>query len=190
MKVVSALLSGSLLLGGCAGGPPPFPDARDTVVRVVAKPDPHDPGEYMIRGSQVFVTRTNFDRGALAGRVVALAIRIDELVADRLRERRVGHAASDTPAQIALIPKARLVREGDTARLVCTLEAQYSVGGMADDFVHRVYSYAAPQPRKLVDGGDGWTDHEGAAFQAAVRSAFVNLTDAFVAEWQRETVAR
>jgi hypothetical protein len=190
LKLVAALLSGSLLLGACAGGPPPFPDARDTVVRVVARPDPRDPGEYMIRGSQVFVTRTNFDRGALAGREEALAIRIDEIVADRLRERRVGHAASDTPAQVALIPRARLLREGDTARLVCTLEAQYSVGGMADDFVHRVYSYAAPQPRKLVDAGDGWTDHEGAAFQSAVRAAFVGLTDDFIADWQRETVRR
>jgi len=190
MRIAAALMSGSVLLAACAGAPPPLPDARDTVVRVVARPDPDNPGEYMIRGSQVFVTRTNFDRAALAGREEALAIRIDEIVADRLRERRVGNAASDSPAQVALIPKARLVRSGDTARLVCTLEAQYSVGGMADDFVHRVYSYAAPEPRKLVDGGEGWTDHEGAAFQSTVRTAFVGLTDAFISDWQREMASR
>lgn len=183
MRIVFALMVVALV-AACASGAPPLPDARDAVVRVVRVPGPDNPAQYMIRGSQVFVTGTNFDRGALAGRDDALAIRIDELVADRLRERRVVQVATDSPAEVALIPKARLVRTGDSAQLVCTLEAQYSVGGMAHDFVHRIYSYTAPQARKLVGTGEGWTDHEGAAFQMAVRTAFANLTDAFIADWQ------
>ena len=184
---IAAAVAVAALVAGCAGapaGPPALPDVRDTLVRVVRVPAPDNAGEYMIPGSQVFVTGTNFDRGALAGREQAIAIRIDELVVDRLREARVGGASSDTPRLLALIPKARLVRNGNSAQLLCTLEAQYSVGGMADDFVHRVYSYSAPNARKLVGVGDGWTDHEGAAFHAVVRTAFLNLTDAFVADWQ------
>ncbi len=180
----SVALMATVLTAGCASSPPALPDPRDAVVRVVFRPTPDDAGQYMIRNSQVFVTRTNFDRRALAGRDDALAIRIDEIVVDRLREAGIVHVASDTPALVALIPKARLVRDGDHADLVCTLEAQYSVGGMAYDFVHRVYSYSAPRARKLVGTGDGWTDNEGAAFHAAVRTAFVNLTNAFIGDWR------
>jgi hypothetical protein len=182
--VATAVIAMAALAGCAASGPPPLPDARDVLLRVVAIPTPINPAEYRIPGSQVFVTGTNFERSALAGHGDALVIRLDLVVVDRLREKHIGGATTDSPATVALIPKARLVRNGDTATLVCTLEAQYSVGGMASDFVHRVYSYTDPRARKLVGSGDGWIDNEGAAFHAIVKPVFVKLTDAFLADWQ------
>jgi len=91
---------------------------------------------------------------------------------------------------VALIPKARLVRDGDTAALICTLEAQYSAGGMADSFVHRKYTYSDPRPHKLVDDGDGWTDNEGALFQRSARAGMEKLADQFIADWRLEFRAR
>lgn len=183
-KSIAGLAMAAAFASGCASSPPPLPDARDVLVRVVAEPTPNNAAEYKIPRSQVFVTGANFERSVLAGREDALAIRIDHLVVDRLREMHIGGATTDMPATVALIPKARLVRDGDMAKLVCTLEAQYSVGGMAHDFVHRVYSYTSPGARKLVGSGEGWTDNEGAAFDRIVKPAFVKLTDAFVADWQ------
>jgi len=175
----------AVVAAACAAvEPPPLPNARDVLVRVVKEPRPDNPNQYMIAGSQVFVTGTNFDRGALAGREGALAMRIDHLIVDRLREAHIGGATTEYPETVALIPKARLIRDGDTAKLLCTLEAQYSVGGMSHDFVHRIYTYSAPQVRRLVGSGDGWTDNEGALFHSTVSRAFVNLTDAFIADWQ------
>jgi hypothetical protein len=177
-------------LAGCAGVPPPLPDPRDTLISVVAVPTPDNILQYMIPHSQVFVTGTNFARGALAGREEALVIRLDHIVVDRLRAANMGGVLTDTPSEVALIPKARLVREGDTAALVCTLEAQYSAGGMADSFVHRKYTYSDPRPRKLVDDGDGWTDNEGALFQRSARAGMEKLADQFIADWRRESRAR
>jgi len=177
-------------LAGCASVPPPLPDPRDTLINVVAVPPPDNVLQYMIPHSQVFVTGTNFERSALAGREDALAIRLDHIVVDRLRAANMGGVLTDTPSEVALIPKARLVRDGDTAALVCTLEAQYSAGGMADSFVHRRYVFRDPRPRKLVDDGEGWTDNEGAVFQREARAAFEKLADDFVADWRKEYRAR
>ncbi len=175
------------MLAACAAaGPPPLPDPRDTLINVVAVPTPENSLEYMIPHSQVFVPGTNFGRSALAGREGALAIRLDHIVVDRLRAAKMGGVLSDMPSEVALIPKIRLVRDGDTAALVCTLEAQYSAGGMAASFVHRKYAYSDPRPHKLVDNGDGWTDNEGALFQRSARAAIEKLADEFVADWRRE----
>jgi hypothetical protein len=167
-----------------------LPDPRDTLINVVAVPTPNNVLEYMIPRSQVFVTGTNFGRAALAGREDALAIRLDHIVVDRLRAANMGGVLTDTPSEVALIPKARLVRDGDRAALVCTLEAQYSAGGMADSFVHRRYTVSDPHPRKLVDDGDGWTDNEGALFQREARAAFEKLADELIADWRRDSRAR
>jgi hypothetical protein len=178
---IAAFLAVAALAGCASGGPPPFPNARDAVVRVVLVPQ-IEVGEYLIPGSQVIITGSVVSSG-LGARESALAMRFEDIITDRLKEARIGHATSVWPERVVLIPKARLQRNGDRATLLCTLEAQYSAGGMADSFVHRVYSYAAPQARPLVGTGDGWTDREGVPFQDATRTAFARLADAFIADW-------
>ncbi|HUQ28287.1 MAG TPA: hypothetical protein VM051_06825 [Usitatibacter sp.] len=182
MRRLAALALAGIIAGCATGGPPPFPDPRDAVVRVVLAPAP-EAGEYRIPGSHVFISGSVVSSG-LGSREGALSQRFDDIITQRLRESRIGHAATVWPARVLLIPKARLAREADGAALLCTLEAQYSVGGMADDFVHRTYSYRAPRPKPLVAGGEGWTDREGEAFEAATHIAFEKLADAFVADWQ------
>ena len=180
MKLAGILLAA--VVAGCAtGGPPPFPNAKDAVVRVVLIPQT-EVGEYMIPDSQVLIAGSIVTSG-LGRREAALAVRFEDIITERLREARIGHATTVWPERVVLIPKARLQRNGDGATLLCTLEAQYSAGGMAHSFVHRVYSYAAAQARPLVGTGEGWSDREGVTFQDATRTAFIKLTDAFVADW-------
>jgi hypothetical protein len=175
-------------LGGCAGGPPPLPDPQDAYVEVVAKPAPEHFGQYVIPNSQVLVSM--FDLGALAGHEGAFMVRADHVIVDHLRAADIVHLRSESAALITLIPKVRLLRHGDIASVACVLEAEYSAGGMADSFVHRVYSYPVSESRRLVGNGDGWSDNEGAKFHAFVRSAFGKLADDFTADWRRQAAQR
>ena len=184
LKIVSAALSVAVL-SGCAGAPPPLPDAQDAAVRIVARPEPDYLGQFVIPNSQVIVSMP--DRLALAGHEGAFMIRADYIVADRLRAAQIAHVASDDPALIVLIPKVRLERHGDQASIACVLEADYSAGGMATSFVHRVYRYPISEPRPLIGHGNGWSDNEGATFHSFVQSAFAKLTDDFTADWRKQS---
>lgn len=212
MKKALAAALAAFAMAGCAGGPPAFPDTRDTVVRVVSAATPDLMGIYAIPGSQVEVSGTNASSGIAAGvgavlfggvgalsagqiadrihnraavidHEAALVVRFDQLIADRLRAARVGAASSDSPSRVTLIPRARLHRSGKDAILICTLEASYSVGGMVAPYVHRAYSYTAPQTRPIAGSGDGWSDNNGKLLRAIAEPAFAALADTFAADW-------
>lgn len=198
------------LAAGCASAPPTFPDPRESVVTVSTRTV--EQGEqYAIPGSQVYLSGTSKmggmataatmgglfgygvgsavdqarNRLALEGREAALVVRYEELVAQRLREAggiQVGKM-DDRSARVRLAPAANLIRTEKGALLMCTIEAQYSVAGVAAMFTHRTYRYVFPGVRPLVGSGDGWTDDGGARFREASQSAMKALADAFAADW-------
>src|SRR5258708_416682 len=209
--LASMAVIAAAIVSGCASGPPAFPDARDAIILVVDGATPA-PGQYAIPESQVYVSGSNWwpgvansvgsavlgvsgialgaaadeirHRAAIGERQSIIAFRYEKLVSARLRNAGLsGGPTSASPSRVVLIPKAHLMRSGDNAALMCVLEAKYSVGGMAESYVHRTYTYTPPRMRPL-HGPGGWTDHDGAEFRATTEVAFRALVDAFAADWQ------